>query len=93
MSPRPFKCKQVHGASQPQRRTGHVSYGQDSLQRDHIRGPKDRINIRNLQNVISEIPVVLALRTRMSDPCVYMFFLGLYIIHTYKDHMGRLRKG
>ena len=36
------------------------------------RGPKDYINIRILQTMISGIPLILGLGTRMSDPYVYV---------------------
>ena len=36
------------------------------------RAPKNHINIRILQTIVSGIPLVLGLRTRMSDPCVYV---------------------
>ena len=36
------------------------------------RGPKDHINIRILQTMISGIPLILGLGTRMSDPYVYV---------------------
>ena len=41
-----------------------------------IRGPKDHINIRILQTMISGIPLVLGLGTRMSDPYVYLVLWG-----------------
>ena len=43
-----------------------------------IRDPKDHINIRILQNRISGIPLILSLRTRMSDPCVHVVFWAPY---------------
>ena len=36
-----------------------------------IRGPKDHINIRILQTMISGIPLMLGLGTRMSDAHVF----------------------
>ena len=38
------------------------------------RGPKGRANIRILQTMANKIPVVLGLRTRLSDPFVYAVF-------------------
>ena len=38
----------------------------------HFRGPKDHINIRTLQTLISGIPLILGLGTRVSDPYVYV---------------------
>ena len=42
------------------------------------RGPAEPINIRIPQTMVSCIPIILGLRTRMSDPYVYvLFILGL----------------
>ena len=38
------------------------------------RGPEDHINMRVLQTMISGIFFILGLRTRMSDPYVYVVF-------------------
>ena len=43
-----------------------------------VRGPKDHINIRILQTMISGIPLILSLGTRMSDRYVYVAFGPLY---------------
>ena len=39
------------------------------------RAPTDLINIRILQIMISSIPLVLGLGTKMSDPYVYVFLV------------------
>ena len=39
-----------------------------------FRAPKDQTNIRILQTVISGIPLILGLGTKMSDPYVYVVF-------------------
>ena len=39
-----------------------------------IRGPEEHINIRILQTMISSIPLIFGLSTRMSDPYVYVVF-------------------
>ena len=36
--------------------------------------PQDHINIRILQTMISAIPLILGLETKMSDPYVYVVF-------------------
>ena len=36
------------------------------------RGPEDHIKIWILQSMISGIPLILSLGTRMADPCVYV---------------------
>ena len=42
-----------------------------------FRAPKDYINIRILRTMVSGIPLILGLGTRMSDPCVYVVFWAL----------------
>ena len=42
-----------------------------------IRGPKDHTNIRILEAMISGIPLMLGLRTRMPDPSVDVGFWAL----------------
>ena len=46
--------------------------GADRAQRDHL-----GVNIRILQNSIFGLPLILGLRTRMSDPCGLMWSFGL----------------
>ena len=38
------------------------------------RGPKDHRNIEILQNMVSGIPLVLGLRTRLWDRCIHVVF-------------------
>ena len=45
-----------------------------AVAQSRARAPKDHINIRILQTMISGFPLKLGLGTRMSDPCVYVVF-------------------
>ena len=43
-----------------------------------IRGPKDHIDLGILQTMISGLPLMLGLGTRMSDPYVHVALWAMY---------------
>ena len=49
-------------------------------------GPKEHLNTRLLQTIVSGIPLVLGLGARMWGPHVYVFFLGDFLLLTKNLH-------